>query len=121
MARVKLLGPAAIARRPGPGLLHYSDRGVQSASGAIAALLAESGAAALMSHRGNCDDNAMMERFWAILKAECFHGERPATWQAAKLQTFDYVEGFYHRTRLHSSPGYQSPLAFEANLKYARN
>ena len=87
----------------------------------MAALLAESGAAASMSRRGNCDDNAMMESFWATLKAECFHGERPATRQAAKLQIFDYIEGFYNRTRLHSSLGYQSPLAFEINLKYSKN
>ena len=95
--------------------------GVQYASGAMAALLAESGAAASMSRRGNCYDNAMMESFWATLKAECFHGERSATRQAAKLQIFDDIEGFYNRTRLHSSLGYQSPLAFEANLKYSRN
>ena len=112
---------AVRSRRPGPGLLHHSDRGVQYASGAMAALLAESGAAASMSRRGNCDDNAMMEGFWATLKAECFHGERPPTRQAAKLQIFDYVEGFYNRSRLHSGLGYQSPLAFEANLSYSKN
>ena len=108
-------------RRPGPGLLHHSDRGVQYASDAMAVLLAESGAAASMSRRGNCYDNAMMESFWATLKAECFAGERPPTRQAAKLQIFDYIEGFYNRTRLHSSLNYQSPLAFENNLRYSRN
>ena len=87
----------------------------------MTALLAAEGAAASMSCRGNCYDNAMMESFWATLKAECFHGKRPATRQDVKLQTFDYVEGFYNRTRLHSGLGYQSPLAFETNLKYSRN
>ena len=87
----------------------------------MAAFLAEQGAAASMSRRGNCYDNATMESFWATLKAECFHGERPATRQAAKLQIFDYVEGFYNQTRLHSSLGYQSPLAFEINLRYSKN
>ena len=112
---------AVRARRPGPGLLHHSDRGVQYASGAMAALLAKSGATASMSRRGNCYDNAMMESFWATLKAECFAGERPATRQVAKLQIFDYVEGFYNRRRLHSSLGYQSPLAFEQNISYSKN
>ena len=112
---------AVRSRQPGPGLLHHSDRGVQYASRAMRALLAKQGAAASMSRRGNCYDNAMMESFWATLKAECFAGERPATRQAAKLQIFDYIEGFYNRTRLHSSLGYQSPLAFEINLKYSRN
>ena len=108
-------------RRPPPGLLHHSDRGVQYASGAMRALLAEQGAAASMSRRGNCYDNAMMESFWATLKAECFATARPPTRQAARLQIFDYIEGFYNRTRLHSGLGYQSPLAFETNLKYSKN
>lgn len=112
---------AVRSRRPGPGLLHHSDRGVQYASGAMAALLAEQGAAASMSRRGNCYDNAMMESFWATLKAECFAGEKPTTRQAAKLQVFDYIEGFYNRTRLHSSLGYQSPLAFERTISYSKN
>ena len=112
---------AVRSRRPGPGLLHHSDRGVQYAGGAMAALLAKSGAAASMSRRGNCYDNAAMESFWATLKAECLHGERPATRQAAKLLIFDYVEGFYNRTRLHSSLGYQSPLAFERSVSYSKN
>ena len=112
---------AVLSRRPPAGLLHHSDRGVQYASGAMAALLATSGATASMSRKGNCYDNAMMESFWATLKAECFANERPATRQAAKLLIFDYVEGFYNRTRLHSGLGYQSPLAFEQNLNYSRN
>ena len=109
-------------RRLGPGLLHHSDRGVQYASWPHACAAGkEQGAAASMSRRGNCYDNATMESFWATLKAECFAGERPPTRQAAKLQIFDYVEGFYNRTRLHSSLGYQSPLAFENNLRYSKN
>ena len=85
------------------------------------ALLAEQGAAASMSRKGNCYDNAMMESFWATLKAECFADGKPPTRQDAKLQVFDYIEGFYNRTRLHSSLGYQSPLAFERTISYSRN
>ena len=112
---------AVRSRRPGPGLLHHSDRGVQYASAAMAALLAEQGAAAALSRQGNCDDNAMMESFWATLKAECLAHEKPPTRQAAKFQVFDSSEGFYNRTRLHSRLGYQSPLAFERTISYSRN
>ena len=108
-------------RQPGPGLLHHSDRGVQYASGAMAALLAEQGAAASMSRRGNCYDNAMMESFWATLKTECFTGEKPPTRQAARLRIFDYLETFYNRRRLHSGLGYRSPLAFERTFSYSKN
>ena len=62
----------------------------------MAALLVEQGAAASMSRRGNCYDNAPMESFWATLKTECFADERPPPRQAAKLQVFDYIEGFYN-------------------------
>jgi putative transposase len=108
-------------RRPEPGLLHHSERGVQYASGAMAALLAESGAAASMSRKANCYDNALMESFWATLKAECFAGQRPSTRQAARLKIFDSIEGFYNRHRLHSSLSYQSPLAFERTFSYTHN
>jgi putative transposase len=87
----------------------------------MAAFLAQSGAAASMSRKGNCYDNAMMESFWATLKAECFAGERPPTRQAARLQVFDYIEAFYNRTRLHSGLGYKSPLAFEQTISYIHN
>ncbi len=115
--------PAEGGAGPSPRvrLLYHSDRGVQYASSAMAALLAKSGAAASMSRRGNCYDNATMESFWATLKAECFHGQRPATRQAARLLIFDYIEGFYNRTRLHSSLGYQSPVAFERTIRYSKN
>ena len=74
-----------------------------------------------MGRRGNGYDHARMESFWATRKAECFAGGRPATRRAATLPIFDCIEGFYHRTRLHRSLGYQSPLAFETNLKYSKN
>ena len=63
----------------------------------------------------------MMESSWATLKAECFHGKRPASRQVVKPQLFDYFEGFYNRTRLHGSLGYQSPLAFENSLRESKN
>ena len=112
---------AVRSRHSGPGLLHHSDQGAQYASGAMHALLAEQGATAPMSRKGNCYDYAMMESFWATLKAEYFHGERPATRQVAKLQIFDCVEGFHNRSRLQSGLGYRSPLAFEQNLSYSKN
>lgn len=101
------------SQRPDPGLLHHSDRGIQYASSDFRALLDCFGAAASMSRKANCYDNAIMESFWATLKTECFGSFIPQTKQQAKLMLFDYIESFYNRVRLHSSLGYRSPLEFE--------
>jgi len=55
-------------RRPEPGLLHHSDRGVQYASAAYRSMLADHGVTASMSRKANCYDNAVMEAFWSTLK-----------------------------------------------------
>ena len=39
-----------------------------------------------------------------------------ATRDEARASIFEYVEGFYNRTRTHSALGYQSPEQFEAGL-----
>jgi putative transposase len=50
-------------RRPQPGLVHHSDRGVQYACGAYRALLAQHGLRGSMSRKGNPYDNAFAESF----------------------------------------------------------
>src|SRR4029079_16471186 len=100
-------------RRPGPGLLHHSDRGFQYASGAYRMRLGACGVRASMSRKANCFDNATMESFWATLKTECFGSYLPKTKAEARLMIFDYIETFYNPPRLHSSLGYVSPSQFE--------
>ena len=61
----------AIAQRnPQPGLIVHSDRGTQYASSLHQALLAQHGLVGSMSRKGNCWDNAVMERFFLNLKME---------------------------------------------------
>lgn len=103
-------------RRPAPGLLHHSDRGVQYASEDYRACLAEHGVTASMSRTGNCYDNATMEAFWSTLKLELVYRRHFATRHEATNAIFAYIEDFYNRRRLHSSLGYLSPLDFESNL-----
>lgn len=107
------LARAQRERRPEPGLLHHSDRGVQYASGACRALLATYRMEPSMSRKANCYDNALVESFFATLKTECFGAHQPLTHQHARLMLFDYIETFYNPRRLHSALGYQSPVDFE--------
>lgn len=113
---------ALTRRRPGKnpsggdGLLHHSDRGSQYAGDDYQHLLAAHGLRCSMSAAGSCYDNAVMESFFGTLKTELVHHEQYATRDQARASIFEYIEGFYNRTRLHSTLGYRSPEAFEASL-----
>jgi len=99
-------------RRPAAGLLHHSDQGSVYTSAEYRARLAAHGLQESMSRVGNCHDNAVVESFFASLKAEC--ATQPfATRAQARSAIFAYIEGWYNRVRLHSTLGYRSPLAFE--------
>ena len=104
----------ALGRRgPAPGLIHHSDRGSQYACGAYQELLAAHGIRCSMSRKGDCLDNAVVERFFGSLKRERTALCHYATRQEARDDVIDYIEMFYNSTRLHSSLGYVSPNDFE--------
>ena len=103
-------------RRPGKGLLHHSDRGVQYACGEYRDLLRSQGIECSMSRIGDCYDNAVVESFFKTLKAELVYHAHYQTREHARRSIFEYVEVFYNRKRLHSSLGYQSPEQFEAAM-----
>lgn len=105
---------AILQRKPRPGLIVHSDRGSQFASADFRTTLARYRLVASMSRKGNCYDNAFIESFWSSLKYELVYHQHFATRTAARAAIFDYIEVFYNRTRLHSSLGYVSPLAFES-------
>ena len=59
---------ARVTRRPGAGLLHHSDRGSQYAARSYQQMLDAQGITPSMSRKGNCWDNACVERFFGTLK-----------------------------------------------------
>jgi putative transposase len=107
---------ALAARRPGAGLLHHSDRGVQYACDLYRSLLAGHGIAVSMSRPGNCYDNALVESFFGTFKSELVNRMRYRTREQARTSIFQWIECWYNRRRRHSSLGYKSPEAFEAQL-----
>jgi transposase InsO family protein len=102
-------------RRPGRGLLHHSDQGVQYACHSYRQLLKTHGMVSSMSRRGEVYDNAVAESFFSTLKKELVHQTKFATRTDARRAIFDYVEVFYNRQRRHSTLGYLSPAEFEAS------
>jgi putative transposase len=104
---------AIAARQPAAGLIVHTDQGSQYASDVYLTLLATHKVAASMSGRGNCYDNAVMERFFLNLKMERLWQTYYANHQEAIMDVNQYVVGFYNSTRLHSALGYVSPNQFE--------
>lgn len=104
---------AMAARQPKPGLIVHTDRGSQYASEEHRKLLAKHGLIASMSRKGNCWDNAVMERFFLNLKMERVWRRDYANHLEAVHDVTDYIVNFYNAKRLHSTLGYLSPNDFE--------
>jgi putative transposase len=72
-----------------------------------------------MGSVGSCFDNAVAETFFATLtKERLLHDAPKAGWATrAELRSavFEYIEGFYNPTRLHSTLGMRSPLEYETD------
>jgi putative transposase len=110
---VDALEMALWRRKPGAGLIHHSDRGVQYTALSFGKRLQEAGIVPSMGRAGSALDNAISESFVASLKCELLHRHRFPTREAARTAIFDYIEGFYNRVRRHSSLGYLSPSDYE--------
>ena len=110
---VNALSMALDQRRPGDGLIHHSDRGVQYMSDDFQDLLKKHGITCSMSGKGSCYDNAVVESFFASLKRERTRRKTYRTRDEARADVFDYIERFYNRKRRHGYVGNISPVLFE--------
>ncbi len=111
---INALEMAVWRRRPEAGLVHHTDRGSQYTALSFGKRLEEVGIVPSMGRTGSALDNAMAESFVSTLKAELVDRHRFSTREAARVAIFEYVEGFYNRTRRHSALGYESPIDYEA-------
>jgi transposase InsO family protein len=113
---IRALMMAVNLRKPSPGLIHHSDRGSQYASMAYQTLLMQYGMIASMSRKGNCWDNAPIERFFSSLKREWTGDQLYRTRQEAIADVREYVAVYYNSRRLHSTLGYKTPMDYENTL-----
>jgi len=100
-------------RHPAEGLLHHSDQGNQYTATLYRTILTRRGIQLSLSRKGNCYDNAVGESFFSTLKNQLTHDCSFQDRAEARQAIFQYIEGFYNRTRLHQTLGYCSPEEFE--------
>ncbi len=100
-------------RRPDPGLVHHSDRGVQYACADYRNLLDQHGIRGSMSRPGNPYDNAMAESFIKTLKYEEVYRNHYRDIREAQAAIAEFIAEVYNEKRLHSALGYCSPADFE--------
>lgn len=110
---MEALDMALRQRRPPAGLIFHSDRGCQYTSQAFRSRLCLANIRQSMSRSGCCYDNAVAESFFHSLKVEWLHGNDLRDRITIRSVVFQYIEGYYNRSRRHSSIGYHSPADFE--------
>jgi putative transposase len=113
---IEALQMALWRRRPAPGLVHHSDRGVQYTSTDYTDLLKASSITISMSRRGNPYDNATCESFLKTLKYEEVYRSEYRDLDEARASIGTFLEKVYNQKRLHSALGYLPPAEFERGL-----
>ncbi len=107
---------AIAQRQPAPGLIAHAGRGSQYAGADYQDLLRRHGMRCSMSRKGNCWDNAAMERFFLNLKTERTWRKDYANHGEAIRDVTDYIVKFYNHDRLHSTLGYLPPNQYERQM-----
>ena len=116
---VAALQMAVGRRRPAKGTIHHSDHGGQFIGLLFGQACHDAGIAQSMGAVGSCFDNAVAETFFATLTKELLLHNTPkggwATRAELRSAVFEFIEGYYNPTRLHSTLGMRSPVEFEAD------
>jgi putative transposase len=103
-------------RRPAPGLVHHSDRGVQYARRDYTQLLHDHGIQISLSRKANPWDHAACESFIKTLKHEEVYRTEYRDLAEARAGIGTFLEKVYNQKRLHSALGYLPPAEFERGL-----
>ena len=100
-------------RKPSSTVMVHSDQESQYTSQDWQDFLKVHGLEASMSRREICNDNAVAESFFQLLKRERIKRQVYATRDEARTEIFDYIEMFYNARRRHSFNDQLSPLEYE--------
>ena len=109
---LKALRLAVARRRPMPELLFHSDQGCQYTADRFVAYLTENRIVQSMSRRGNCWDNAVVERYFRTLKHDWMPENGYRNHFEAEKDVIDFISHYNHR-RCHSASNHLPPALFE--------
>lgn len=116
------LHAAILKANPSPGLIVHSDKGTQFRAKSYRLILSQHNFVfSYTSLNHSCDENASQESFHSLLKKEWLHHHTIYHYSDAYQLIFEYIEGFYNTTRIHSSLGFLSPLEFENSYFSSKN
>ena len=99
------------------GVMFHSDQGSQYASRKFRQRLWRYRLVQSMSRRGNCWDNAPMERLFRSLKTEWIPPMGYHSLAAARKDISSYLMGYYNQERPHAFNGGIAPVVAEEKLK----
>jgi len=104
----------ALRARPLPGeVIFHSDRGSEYLSKDYRRALKRAGLIQSVNRRRRMEDNAHIESWHHTLKSEMYHRQTFRSDSRLRHALTEFIQ-FYNTTRLHSSLGYRTPVAFEA-------
>ncbi len=103
----------AVRQRRPDEVIHHSDQGSQYTSIEFGRRCRETAVQPSMGSVGDCYDNAMCESFFATLQCERLDRRTYRTHDEARLDLFQFIEGWYNPHRRHKGIGQKSPINFE--------
>lgn len=95
------------------GVMFHSDQGSHYTSRQFRQLIWRYQIKQSMSRRGNCWDNAPMERFFRSLKTEWVPNTGYRNFAEASREITNYISGYYSQVRPHRNNGGRSPNTAE--------
>ena len=106
-----------LGSRPATNTIFHRDRGSQYGSASFRQALAGAGMDQSMSARTTPYENAWTKSSIGTLKTEMLPGGGFENAADARLEIFDYIDGYYHTQHKHSALDYLTLIQFKTQIR----